>query len=205
MFFITAKKNKYCYILKADTFEKLVVPRNSIFYAGLNLVYNFKSLRYLDLAETRFGNAFASGNYSMPLLNILTNLKVLVLSQNGIHHIQLETFRSSKRMQVLDLSRNKLEAITFRTECFRSLRLLDLSDNRIQMLDPDSIDQLNRLLSSPEPNDSLPKAGPIDIKLDDNPYRCTCEAVPFLIWIVASNGSYLYSLKSEMTLTKKPY
>ena len=63
-----------------------------------------------DLSTNELGRAVAIGGYTRSVFDRLNCLKVLLISNNQISRMPSDTctYRSSKSLQVLDLSQNKL-------------------------------------------------------------------------------------------------
>ena len=98
-------------------------------------------------------------------------------------------------MRRLDLSKNRLETITFNTDPLVSLEYLDLRHNKFASLDAASMQRLNILLTYENRNISTTKS--IDIKLKFNPFHCSCETVNSLNWLLSLNETFTCTLKSE--------
>ncbi|XP_063300685.1 toll-like receptor 7 [Pelobates fuscus] len=104
-------------------------------------------------------------------LHFLQKLEVLDLSYNYLTTVPQELSNCTCSIIRLILSNNKIKTLTphFLRNAF-TLKLLDLSDNKIQYIGQTSfpenvLDNLNLL------------------KLQGNPFKCTCDAVWFVSWI----------------------
>ena len=148
-------------------------------------------MQYVDLSR-ELGRASAVDGYAMFILDHLISLEVLLISNNQISRIPSDTFRSSKLLQVLDLSQNKLSSVTFDTVYFTSLKILNLAGNEIIFLDAVSISRLGKLLEMSEVSETVNRTV-IDITLDENPFECSCKSVEFLQWLQTLNETSNYT------------
>ena len=189
-------KSSYCFIGDAAvTLKKLDVSDNDIVYIDRNLLHGFKHLSYLDISKNLFGQSFSEDSYALSVFDVLNNLETLLLSQNNITVLPYDIFRRSQLLKRLDLSKNKLETITFNTNPLVSLEYLDLRYNKFASLDAVSIQRLNMLLIYENRNISRTK--PVVIKMKFNPFDCSCETVNFLKWLFTLNETYTCTLNSE--------
>ena len=95
------------------------------------MLHVLRNLNYLDFSKNILGDALAWGNFSTLCFDILIHLKVLILSENGITSLPYDTFRGSKLLRILKLSKNWLKTIMFETAYLVSLEELDISNNDI--------------------------------------------------------------------------
>ena len=190
------QKSYFCFIGEATvTLKKLDFSENEIVYIEQNLLHGFKHLSYLDISKNLFGQSFSNDSYALSFFNVFNNLETLFLSQNNITVLPYDIFNSSTFLRRLDLSKNKLETITFNTNPLVSLEYLDLRYNNFASLDAASIQRLNMLLTYESRNISPTKQ--VDIKIKFNPFYCSCETVNFLKWLITLNETYTCTLNSE--------
>ncbi|XP_061173699.1 toll-like receptor 4 [Saccostrea echinata] len=104
----------------------------------------------------------------------LRGLKVLDLSYNWITLIHKDMFVFTSNIEQLYLSNNELESVTFDLSAALKLRRIDLSFNKIIMLDSTSM----RFLDAPRTK--------LSIQMSNNPLQCTCQSMKFLKWMKAS-------------------
>ena len=131
-------------------------------------------LRYLDLSKNSLGHAFAQENYVRSVFENLKSLEVLAISGNGIYKIPGDAFEKAKMLQVLDLSYNKLESVTFSTDKLTALQHLDLLYNRITVIDGLSLQRLNTLRLYVV-NITPIENGTTNIDLAENLITCSCD------------------------------
>ena len=185
---------------------KFVLTDNSIVHIDAAFIQVFANLLHLDLSQNRLGEAIAVKKYASSIMEHLQHLQVLIISHNGIYHIPEESFKSCKSLQKLDLSHNELKTITFSTEYLVLLQELDVSYNEIMYLDSANILKLDQLLASDTGRERAVK-----VSLEGNPFRCECESVTFLKWLLDLNSTHFCDLSSETveidfaTLQKSEY
>ena len=121
----------FCIYGPSGSLTKFVFSDNSLQYFEPRILHALRNLQYLDLSKNILGAALAQGNYSTSCFEILMNLKVLILSENGITSLQYDTFRGSKLLRILNLSKNRLKTIMFETAYLISFVVLDISSNEI--------------------------------------------------------------------------
>ena len=191
------RNHQFCYVGKSKKLEKLVFTENMIHHIESNVWKCFRVLQYLDLASNKLGDAFADGG-ARSIIDMLKRLEVFILSNNGIYNIPKDTFRGGRCLQILDLSSNELEAITFDTENLVSLRTLDLSNNKLAVLDELSLGRFSNLFHVSE-SLHVPTAHnrSANITLNGNPFLCSCKNIQFLKWLTNLNHSYTCIMNSE--------
>ena len=173
--------------------KKVILSENSVTYIDPS-VFNFApNLQYLDLSSNLLGNAISVG-FILSIMNKVLKLEALILSNNLITTVPLDSFSGNNSLRVLDLSYNRLEAVTFVTHRLTSLTKLDLSHNNIVALDHISIDRLSCLLHYNETQNTTKQT---DLKIHGNPFICSCDDIHFLIWLVDINESLKCKLDSE--------
>lgn len=130
------------------------------------------------------------------ILKHLHNLKIINLSQNRIHLLSKDFFKSQLKIERIDLSENTFESIDFDIGHLKSLKYLNLKNNRISYLSASAILQLNSI-------GILNKNFTID--LSQNNFLCTCETINFVQWLVTTTvgltGKKNYTCQlSDLTL-----
>ncbi|VDI65933.1 Hypothetical predicted protein [Mytilus galloprovincialis] len=183
-------------------------------------IYNVKSLKHLDLSSNFCSNVshyffsedFGSleelhlqnnilglvlpYDYKGKVLQNLHNLKTINLSQNKIQRLSKDFFKSQLKIERIDLSENTFESIDFDIGHLKSLKYLNLKNNRISYLSASAILQLNSI-------GILNKIFTID--LSQNNSLCTCETINFVQWLVTTTvrltGKKNYTCQlSDLTL-----
>ena len=136
----------FCIYGPSDRFTKFVFSNNFLQYLEPSMLHVLRNLNYLDFSKNILGDALAWRNFSTSCFDILIHLKVLILSENGITSLPHDTFRGSKLLRILKLSKNWLKTIMLETAYLVSLEELDLSNNDISFLDATAIKRLNYLI-----------------------------------------------------------
>ncbi|CAG2223759.1 unnamed protein product [Mytilus edulis] len=183
-------------------------------------IYNVKSLKHLDFSSNFCSNVshyffsedFGSleelhlqnnilglvlpYDYKGEVLQNLHNLKTINLSQNKIQRLSKDFFKSQLKIERIDLSENTFESIDFDIGHLKSLKYLNLKNNRISYLSASAILQLNSI-------GILNKIFTID--LSQNNFLCTCETINFVQWLVTTTvrltGKKNYTCQlSDLTL-----
>ena len=176
-------KFKICVSGNFNAVRKLVLSEYMMRYVTHNLLRPFGNA---DLSTNELGRAVAIGGYAMSVFDRLNCLTVLLISNNQISRMPSDTFRSSKWLQVLDLSQNKLSSVTFKTDYLTSLKVLNMAGNEIVYLDGVGISGLGKLLEVSVANGTV-KRVVVDINLDKNSFECSCKTVVFLQWLLTLN------------------
>ena len=177
---------------------KVSFAENSIFNIDPNITTALGinlSLRELDLSKNNLGDAFAQKGYARSLLDLLITIEVLSVSENGIYEIPGDTFINARRLQVLDLSKNKLRTVIFSTQHLISLRKLDISNNQIRFVDDASISHLQHLQNYNKINRN--KTSETIINLAGNGFVCACENSKFFDWLLTLDEAYTCLQDSE--------
>ena len=192
-----------CFLAKFNKIKKISLAENSLKYFEPNMITSLKGLQYLDASKNKLGKAIASDNFEVSVMDILNNLEVLIKSENGIFYIPEETFRSSKFLRHLDLSKNDLETVTFRTDYLQSLERLDLSSNKIAFLDTLSMNKLTNLFAHISTAFNRSSYANNQIILTGNPFKCTCESAQFLKRLTVFNTTFTCEMDSRKVTIDK--
>ncbi|XP_053383692.1 toll-like receptor 4 [Mercenaria mercenaria] len=113
-----------------------------------------------------------------------TKLQVISLSNNKLLMVPPKLFKHSKYIEIIDLSFNKLEQLHLDLINLQHLRVLDVSNNMIKILDEVSIKNLNEI---PCAKSLMSGENQCSIVFTANPIRCsTCDSKPFIEWLVNS-------------------
>jgi len=131
---------------------------------------NFSKLEYLDLSSNMLGNMECRLSDS---LSSLISLKELGVANNRIQCIQPDIFHHMENIERVNLSLNEIHTFDAELDKTKTLKYLDLSNNRLQTLSESSRRQLNRLAGTHT----------IQGDLSDNVLLCTCETIDFLQWM----------------------
>ena len=179
--------------------QKLVAPENSITYIQPDLFQPFERLVYLDLSRNQLGKVISNDTYAHLLFHDLHAIETLLLSNNSITIIPKHTFRNNTYLKILDLSYNNLETINFGIKGLMHLEHLDISFNKISVLDSASCSFLKGLTFGQNIpfNSSASYAVNTKVTLDGNPFSCSCENVYFLEYILELNETHTCFLELE--------
>ena len=189
----------YC-VLGEINLEKFILAENSISLIDPDIFKRVISIKYLDLSKNILGDAFALENYVNSIVANLQSLEVFIVSGNGIYTIPDNAFENAAILQVLDLSNNKLESVTFSTDKLTALQHLDLRLNRITVVDESSLQKLNTLkiqivIITASEN------GSTDINLHENPIICSCENRYYFNWSITHSETNMCLLDGVETVT----
>ena len=194
-FGLKPRKNthKFCYIRgESDNIKKLNLAENMLECIEASVWKNFPALRYLDISTNKLGKTFVDGR-AKAITDILTKLEVLIVADNGITMIREDTFEEAENLEILDLSMNNLDKITFSTHGLISLKKLDLSDNKLIVLDELSLQRLMNLFEnvfSMTTTKVTENGKNMKLILKGNPLLCSCENLDLLQWLLSLNRTY---------------
>ncbi|XP_071181343.1 toll-like receptor 4 [Mytilus edulis] len=140
---------------------------SNAFFAGMT------NLTTLLVQSNLLGFVIPSDKYGQ-ILAPLIHLQVLDLSDNRIPSLPSAFFKAQTQLQKLNLSGNMLETTTFEIRHMNQLSYLDISNNRLSVLDPFFTKQLDHI-SKTVPN--------LTVELSGNPIKCSCESIEFIQWL----------------------
>ena len=135
---------------------------------------NFSKLVYLDLSANKLGNMHC--NLSERLIKLIS-LKEINMANNSIDCIKPSIFEQMKYIEVINISNNNLHTFEASLRQLMALTYLDLSYNKIPVLQKDTLHDLDRIV----------KARPIHLDLTGNLLSCSCASLDFLHWIDNTN------------------
>ncbi|KAK6195298.1 hypothetical protein SNE40_000758 [Patella caerulea] len=169
----------YCglYNLKRKVFglgnlEILDVSGNSLRIMNVALLDEFPNLKTLHVSNALLDNDFLAQN-GRRFFSALKKLENLDLSSNGLVYLPNELFNSMVTLKVLNLAQNNLITIPDVTQLVK-LNSLYLNHNAITTLSHQTRDMLEK---TSENNKTF------QLHLWGNTFICTCEAIPFLLWL----------------------
>ncbi|KAG8554180.1 hypothetical protein GDO81_003702 [Engystomops pustulosus] len=154
-------------------------------------------LIYLDLSNTKSHFSIQCsfcGLYSLQVLKVshsvfetnilasvfkdLKELRLLDMSSCGLIYIPVETFASLKLLQKLDLSNNKLLELQGSVlNPLNDLTILNVSSNSFPSLSSETTQFISQNLS--------------EVDLSNNPFDCSCNQMPFLLWVYEQSNRRL--------------
>ena len=137
------------------------------------LYFKLTNLSYLNLSNNLLGNVLRQEN-SQSLFHEQTFLKTLALARNTILELPYGFLDSFVRLELLDLSDNELNDITFSFRNLRKLTRLNLSKNRLKILSHKAMNEL----------DSIATDRHLRINLSKNVILCSCASLDFLRWVL---------------------
>ena len=176
---------EFC-IIGGFRLEKVDLAENSFLFFDPKILKHTASLKSLDVSKNMFGDAFSKEGYVKSTVANLYRLEVLIVSYNGIFSIPDDAFANGYKLRILDLSNNKLETISFKTDNLVSLRRLDLNNNKISVLDGISLGRLNHLKLQTV-NDTFGEQVKLKIDLSGNPISCLCKNRQYVTWVLSNN------------------
>ncbi|XP_071980162.1 toll-like receptor 4 [Engystomops pustulosus] len=154
-------------------------------------------LIYLDLSNTKSHFSIQCsfcGLYSLQVLKVsnsvfetnildsvfkdLKELRLLDMSSCGLIYIPVETFASLKLLQKLDLSNNKLLELQGSVlNPLNALTIFNVSSNSFPSLSSETTQFISQNLS--------------EVDLSNNPFDCSCNQMPFLLWVYEQSNRRL--------------
>ncbi|KAK6313483.1 hypothetical protein J4Q44_G00168300 [Coregonus suidteri] len=142
------------------------------------------------------------------------NLKTLSLDFNNISHLSSAWFSQPAILQNLTLIQNQIEVVEdSMLSSFRGLTgltSLNLARNRIQTISPGCFSALNSLayldlsgnsLTRVSPQDLLPLSPSTQIRLDGNPWNCSCGVEDFVVFLRGLQNASLLEREMEVICT----
>ncbi|CAL1541888.1 unnamed protein product, partial [Lymnaea stagnalis] len=141
-------------------------------YANYYNIFFFpenSSMKYLSFSNNFLGPAFQYDTGSLFFANT-KRLISLEMSNNFISELAYEFFKNLIKLQVLDISINKLQMINISFVHMTEIRVLDFSSNSITSISKQSRDEL----------DSIATDHRVYLDLTSNPLPCTCEGLELM-------------------------
>ena len=115
--------------------------------------------------------------------------KILNLSSCSITELKENFLWQFPKLRYLDLSNNKLSEINLNLSLsFPDVSGLNISNNNLIALNDSFTTQLDTLIAA---NKS------VSINIDNNPFRCDCDTVPFIRWF----QSIRVTIENKMAIT----
>ncbi|CAL1541889.1 unnamed protein product, partial [Lymnaea stagnalis] len=162
----------------ADYFNIFFFPQNS-------------SLKYLLFSNNLLGTAFQYDTESLFFVNT-KRLIALDMSSNFITELANDYLKSLAELQILDISKNKLQMINISFAHMTEIRILDFSTNSITSISKQSRDEL----------DSIATDHRVYLDLTSNPLPCTCEGLELMKWMTLTN---VYLLNKDFLVCRNEY
>ncbi|XP_061173705.1 toll-like receptor 4 [Saccostrea echinata] len=158
--------------------EYLDFSNNFCFNITKQAFQNMTNLLFLNLSGNLLGKELKRQS-SEHVFDHLRGLKVLDLSYNWITNLHKDVFVFTSNIENLNLSNNEIESVTFDMSAASKLRSIDLSSNKIVMMDSKSMDFLD-----------ASREKQLFIQMSNNPLQCTCQSMEFLKWMKESSNKY---------------
>lgn len=138
---------------------------------------SFHSLLNLNISGNLLRKSFdpaANSERSARMFGQLKNLTKLDMSHNNIKRLSEKLFENVTNLQYLNISRNVLSDWKSSMENIQCLKLLDLSENKLNDLPVDLTTYLDSLINH---------SCNVTLILHSNPLECTCNTSLFLKWL----------------------
>lgn len=197
--------------MRSDSLNELQFQHNQLGRLWKNEKYlelfrHLKNLTLLDISCNKIKSIPKKVYRYLPV-----TIKRLSLKDNGLINLNWTLMKNFTQLEELILGYNRLTFVSSKiTQNIPSLRYLDLSHNKISQLETrflqdaihlNSLDLRYNKLSTINQSTFLSKDNNLKtVWLHNNPYRCTCEIIYFLLWIFHSDVKipYLMSLRCSL-------
>ncbi|KAK6195292.1 hypothetical protein SNE40_000753 [Patella caerulea] len=150
----------------------LDISGNSLSIINVTFLDEFPNLKTLHVSNALLDNDFLAQN-GRRFFSPLQKLENLDLSSNSLVYLPKELFNSMVTLKVLNLANNNLITIPDVTQLVK-LNSLYLNYNAITTLSYETRDMLEK---------TSEKTKKFQLHLWGNTFICTCEAIPFLLWL----------------------
>jgi len=188
-----------------DVLKNLSLSENNL-KSWIGPICNVTNLKYLDLSMNKCSfvtEYFFVGLTGIETLKLKENDLGLVLSEND----RIEIFKNQAELKFLDLSANKMRRLSSNIlKGLHNLRYLDLSNNLLQQWDA-SISHMDKLSYIDLSQNQIVYLSDQSMKyinqhhinkaidLSKNNFKCVCDSLAFLEWIV--NNVSIYFINHE--------
>ena len=135
------------------------------------LFSNMVNLTMLLLGQNPIGGSIANDSENA-LFSNSTTLRMLDLAECQITTVPAEEFSHLHQLEILNLSRNDISTFTAKLERLTSLRLLNISHNRLTTLSPTTTKELDRMASQRT----------VQVDISGNPLLCFADQSEFVTW-----------------------
>ncbi|CAG2230392.1 unnamed protein product [Mytilus edulis] len=181
------------------------------FYDWRGPILSLKHLKFLDLSNNFCSNVsklFFIGAPNLTTLLVqnnllgfvlpddhagdtfaaLTILETLNLADNRIPSLPVTIFKSQTNLKTLNLSGNMLENVNFEIKHMPKLSYIDISNNRLSILEDSFIKQLDDLTKH---------VRHLTLDMSGNPIKCTCDSIDFIKWLTTTKVVLLNMFQQE--------
>lgn len=156
-----------------------------------NLFKNLSNLTHLDISYNKLSQIPEDIFTYFP-----RNLTYLSMRANTLTSFKWEQLGKLPRLEILDLSKNRLTYVTKKLSS--SLKVLDLSHNLIARLNPSFLQGDKTLLTLNLAFNRLTRVSDASftsggghslrvLHLERNPIHCTCDLLDFILWLAKSD------------------
>ena len=136
-----------------------------------SLFFKRANLTFLNISNNFLGHQLRRED-SKYLLFEQKFLNILDLSANGIPSLPHDFFYPFVRLEILDLSNNDIEDITFSLKHLQGLQQLNLRNNRLKTFTHKTMSELDSIAT-----------GHLMIDIRENVLLCSCDSLNFLTWM----------------------
>ncbi|NXG57041.1 TLR3 protein, partial [Hemiprocne comata] len=171
----------------------LDISNNNIANIREDLFDGLHKLDILDLQHNNLARLWKQANPGGPVLFLkdLPNLRILNLKSNGLDEIPVQVFKHLFQLKTLDLGSNNLNllpATLFDDQA--SLKSLNLQKNLITSVEEKVFGSAFKSLRI--------------LKMDSNPFDCTCESIAWFADWLNGTQAYIPGLRSQYICNTPP-
>ncbi|XP_062595862.1 toll-like receptor 4 [Saccostrea cucullata] len=134
----------------------------------------WNSIETLQLSKNKLGNSLAR-DIDGRIFKKLTNLTHLDLSNNEVESLSENVFQSLSAISKLDLSFNLIDNLLFKFGHMKSLKVLNLTNNRLASLSETTRRTLDDITNG--------RNYPLTLDLRNNPLLCNCDTKASIKWM----------------------
>ncbi|XP_060553765.1 toll-like receptor 1 [Ruditapes philippinarum] len=148
---------------------------NDIEYLSPWLLNSVTSLKVLNLSNNKLHHMQFSLEFSDLFINH-TIIQRLVLSRNRLRFLPFAFLSYNTNLIMFNLSYNKLPSISFDLKKMMKLQFLDLRNNDIYYIDGGELNSLKAFVTDFSTHRK--------IYLENNPFICNCKSSSFIKWLL---------------------
>lgn len=154
--------------------KSLNLGKNNLEFVSPNFFANLSSIKNLSLADNVLSKMAVRAERDFGrIMNYLTELEHIDLSNNGLQFIPDRFFIRNKKLKVILLSKNKLQE--FKQNQDLKPIYVDLKDNYIATMDADDMTWYNGL--------EMSNKNTFKLNLRGNNFQCSCSNLDFVEWL----------------------
>nr|QNQ79671.1 toll-like receptor [Anadara sativa] len=144
------------------------------------LLYSVPNLKTLIINSVNLDKLFDKP-MGLRLFSILKYIEKIEMTKNHVNNIPTLVFRGLLKLQHINLSQNALEEFPEALLSVKSIRTLDLSDNKLTTLSQAAISWLEN---------AARENGNITVYLKGNLLSCKCENSKFIEWLFSTKVKF---------------